>query len=96
MRLRDFANIVGVSYSTALRMFRSGKIPGAYRLPTGTISVPEESVEIIKQAGRQNIDIYRFIKNIDSLAKSCLSQVDYALFKKIITKRLEDEEWLQR
>jgi predicted site-specific integrase-resolvase len=96
MRLRDFANIVGVSYSTALRMFRSGKIPGAYRLPTGTISVPKESVEIIKQSGRQSIDLDRFIENMDSMAKSCLSQEDYKSFRKIIAKRQEGEEWQQQ
>ena len=96
MRLRDFANKIGVSYSTALRMFRSGKIPGAYRLPTGTISVPDESVEIIKKSGQQNIDLDHFINNVRSLAKSCLSQSDYEAFKKIISNSDGREMWLQQ
>ena len=96
MRLRDFANSVGVSYSTALRMFRSGKIPGAYRLPTGTISVPEESVEAIKQAGKQRISIEDFIENIKLLAKSSLSQEDYTVFDGLVSRLSEDEKWLQQ
>ena len=47
MRLRQFAEGLGISYSTALRMFRRNEIPGAYKLPSGTIVVPEGAIDIL-------------------------------------------------
>ena len=44
MRLRDWAKKQGVCYQTAWIHFKAGKIYGAYRLPTGTIIVPDISV----------------------------------------------------
>ena len=44
MRLRQFANKLGISYSTALRMFRRDEIPGAYKLPSGTIVIPDSAM----------------------------------------------------
>ena len=44
MRLSSFASKIGVSYSTALRMFKRHEIPGAFKLPSGTIVVPEGAV----------------------------------------------------
>jgi putative resolvase len=41
MRLREYAKWAGVNYRTAWEHFRTGKIPGAERLPTGTIVVPD-------------------------------------------------------
>lgn len=41
MRLREYAKWAGVTYRTAWEHFRTGKIPGAKRLPTGTIVVPD-------------------------------------------------------
>ena len=40
MRLSDYAKQVGVSYRTAWRWYKSGKISG-YQLDTGTIIVTE-------------------------------------------------------
>ena len=47
MRLRSFASKIGVSYSTALRMFKRDEIPGAFKLPSGTIVVPEGAVSVL-------------------------------------------------
>ncbi len=48
MRLRQFAGVLGVSYSTALRMFRRDEIPGAYKLPSGTIVIPDSAIGILE------------------------------------------------
>jgi len=50
MRLRQFANTIGISYSTALRMFRRDEIPGAYKLPSGTIVVPENAIDVLRHS----------------------------------------------
>lgn len=42
MRLKQWANINGVTYRTAWQHFRTGLIPGAYKLSTGTIVVPDK------------------------------------------------------
>ena len=48
MRLRQFAEVLGVSYSTALRMFRRNEIPGAYKLPSGTIVIPDSAIGVLE------------------------------------------------
>lgn len=45
MRLKQWAEINGVTYRTAWQHFRTGLIPGAYKLATGTIVVPDTSIE---------------------------------------------------
>lgn len=42
MKLSQWAKEKGICYRTAWNMFRAGKIPCAYTLPTGTIIIPEE------------------------------------------------------
>lgn len=42
MKLKQWAEINGVTYRTAWQHFRTGLIPGAYKLPTGTIVVPDK------------------------------------------------------
>lgn len=49
MKLAEWARQIGISYRTAWEYFRTGKIPGAYKLATGTIIVPEEKPEGSKQ-----------------------------------------------
>lgn len=44
MKLSKYAKILGVSYTTAYKMFKNEQIAGAYQLPTGTIIVPEKSL----------------------------------------------------
>lgn len=41
MRLRHWAKLNGLAYRTAWEHFRTGKIPGAYKLQTGTIVIPD-------------------------------------------------------
>ena len=48
MKLSKFANEIGISYSTALRMFKRHQIPGAFKLPTGTIVIPENAIDQLK------------------------------------------------
>lgn len=43
MKLKQWAEINGVTYRTAWQHFRTGLIPGAYKLPTGTIVVPDKA-----------------------------------------------------
>jgi hypothetical protein len=50
MRLRQFAESLGISYSTALRMFRRDEIPGAYKLPSGTIVIPGHAIDILESS----------------------------------------------
>lgn len=44
MKLSAYANRVGVSYQTAHRWFKNGKIPGAYQIETGTVIVPDSAI----------------------------------------------------
>ena len=40
MRLPTYAKKMGVTYQTAYSWFVNNKIPGAYKLPSGTIIIP--------------------------------------------------------
>lgn len=42
MKLNHWAKEKGILYRTAWLMFKRGQIPGAYKLPTGTIIIPNE------------------------------------------------------
>ena len=44
MKLSAYADKVGVSYQTAHRWFKNGKIPGAYQIKTGTVIVPDSAI----------------------------------------------------
>lgn len=46
MKLSDYAKKVGVTYKTAWNWFKAGDIKNAYKLPSGTIIVPDESDEV--------------------------------------------------
>jgi predicted site-specific integrase-resolvase len=48
MKLSDYARKVGVSYRTAYRWFKSGKIRG-YQIDTGTIIITEEDEQHLPQ-----------------------------------------------
>ncbi len=43
MKLSKWASEKGIRYRTAWLMFKRGQISGAYKLPTGTIIIPNES-----------------------------------------------------
>lgn len=41
MKLSQYAKSIGVTYRTVWNMYTSGKLPNAYKLPTGTIILPD-------------------------------------------------------
>ena len=45
MRLSTYAKKMGVAYQTAYSWFVNDKIPGAYKLPSGAIIVPDEDAQ---------------------------------------------------
>ena len=49
MKLSQYANLIGVCYKTALNHYNKGYIIGAYQLPSGTIIVPDDILEKLKQ-----------------------------------------------
>ena len=53
MRLSTYAKQLGISYQTAWRLFKDGKL-NAYQLPTGTVIVREEE----SQGSEQSVAIY--------------------------------------
>ena len=71
MKLREFANKLGLSYSTALRLFRKDEIPGAYKLSTGTIVIPDYAPLLMSN---DKIQLSEFL-----LIMNKLGQKDYFL-----------------
>lgn len=49
MKLSQWAKIQGIGYRAAWNHFKSGMIPGAYTLPSGTIIVPDSAQQEIKE-----------------------------------------------
>ena len=49
MKLRDYANKLGLTYRTAWNHFNAGLIDGAYKIPNGTIIVPEKQLDEKKE-----------------------------------------------
>ncbi len=79
MRLRQFADTIGISYSTALRMFRRDEIPGAYKLPSGTIVVPEDAIDVLGQSNNQsNENLIAALELIERASCEVLGEADAA------------------
>jgi hypothetical protein len=74
MKLREFANKLGLSYSTALRLFRKDEIPGAYKLSTGTIVIPDYAPLLMSN---DKIQLTEFLAIINKLAQQKLKENDY-------------------
>lgn len=49
MKLSQYAKLIGVCYKTALNHYNKGYIIGAYQLPSGTIIVPDDILDKLKQ-----------------------------------------------
>ena len=49
MKLSQYAKLIGVCYKTALNHYNKGYIIGAYQLPSGTIVVPDDILDKLKQ-----------------------------------------------
>lgn len=45
MKLSVYAKKLGVSYQTAWRWYKAGQIVGAYKMPSGTIIVPDSAIQ---------------------------------------------------
>jgi putative resolvase len=71
MKLSDYAKSLGISYRTAWNHYKTGKIPGAYQLASGTIIVPEAE----QPKGDQKAAVYARVsssenrRNLDSQAE---------------------------
>jgi len=48
MKLKDYAKLIGCTYKTAHNHFKTGKIKGAYKLPTGIVIVPDNILELLE------------------------------------------------
>ena len=68
MKLSDYAKKIGIGYRTVWNMYKAGKIPNAYSLPTGTIIVPDE-----KDTSRELTAVYARVSSSDN-KKNLLSQ----------------------
>lgn len=79
MKLSQYAKKIGISYRTAWRWFKQGKING-YQMPTGTIIITEEE----KSPQTKTVAIYARVssnenkKNLDTQAKRL---VEYCIAK---------------
>ena len=51
MKLSQYAKTLGVTYRTAWNHFNAGLIEGAYKLPTGTIIVPDHALRVPTNTG---------------------------------------------
>jgi len=51
IKLSELAFILGMNYKTVLRYFHNGQIPGAIRLPSGSIRVPRNCIKRIGKKG---------------------------------------------
>jgi hypothetical protein len=87
MKLREFANKLGLSYSTSLRLFRKGEIPGAYKLSTGTIIIPDYAPMLMSN---DKIQLSEFLVIMNKLAQQKLKESDYNHIVDIISMSYHD------
>ena len=84
MKLKNFANTLGISYGTALRMMKAGQIPGAFRLPSGTIIVPDDSIEVLSKLGSEEATLSEFLSCMKVFAEKSLTEEDKKTMERII------------
>lgn len=78
MKLSDYAKKLGISYTTAWRLWKKGKLD-AYQLPTGTVIVREETETSVLPA--EVVCIYARVsssENKDNLKRQSERLVQYA------------------
>ncbi len=74
MRLRAYADRLGITYKAAWNHFKKGLIPGAYQIATGTIIVPDDFFDDPEQQ-ESGVAIYARVsssenkKNLDTQAE---------------------------
>lgn len=76
MKLSDWAKKQGISYRTAWEHFRTGKIPSAHKLNSGTIIVPDEKSSI-KQELIVTYARVSFSENRSNLEKQSQRLIDF-------------------
>jgi len=76
MKLSQWAKKQGILYSTAWKMFSTGKLPSAYRLPTGTIII-QDDVGIKKDEYIVTYARVSSSENKDNLASQSTRLIDY-------------------
>lgn len=72
MRLSQYAKKMGVTYQTAHKWFKEGKIDGAYQLSTGTIVVPEEN----EKSKRTKTIIYARVSSNEQRQTNLVTQAE--------------------
>ena len=83
MKLSVYAQQLGISYRTAWRWFRTGKVAG-YQADTGTIIVTEPTVKATTTASHHKIAIYTRVsaaENKDNLEGQAKQLMDYCAAK---------------
>lgn len=81
MKLSQYAKKMGVTYQTAHKWFKEGRIDGAYQLSTGTIVVPEEN----EKSKRTKTIIYARVSSNEQRQTNLVTQaerlVDFCMAK---------------
>ena len=77
MKLSVYAKKIGVCYQTAWNLYSKNQIPGAYKLPSGTIIVPEDNLYNHKK----NVVIYCRVSNQLLIPQSMLTNHLFLLFR---------------
>ena len=83
MKLSVYARKLGISYRTAHRWFKAGKVPG-YQVDTGTIIVTDPLVEVLSTTYPQKVAIYTRVsaaENKDNLEGQTKRLTDYCAAK---------------
>ena len=62
MKLSKWAKSVGISYQTAWNMFSRKQIPGAYQLPTGTVVIPEDIDQLLREESEKRQETNKISK----------------------------------
>lgn len=75
MKLKDYANSLGVSYKTAYYMFHRGEIPNSFQLPSGTILIKDEVIPVAQVPKEPNVAIYTRVSSSENKA-NLQSQAD--------------------
>jgi predicted site-specific integrase-resolvase len=84
MKLSDWAKKLGISYRRAWEMFRTGKLPNAMQLPTGTIVILEDEINKNSNISENTVAIYSRVssqENKDNLEKQAERLKEYAIAK---------------
>lgn len=82
MKLSDWAKKVGISYRRAWQLFKDGKLPNAYKLPSGTIIVEES--ERVTNVTEKTVAIYTRVSSSENkinLERQAERLKEYAIAK---------------